>query len=141
MSQVCILLPLIILYVVQIWNKKEFSQNWQYETRFIITTDKFVFRICFIYLCTLFSVAPVLHKVQSTQFVLTNHSSYLWCPAEGAPAPFIVWKKNGIIVQNSTSIRHKLDIAKGNKETFSCEVKNNNQVTKKELVPYMESKF
>ena len=86
-------------------------------------------------------MAPVLHKVQSTQFVLASHSSYLWCPAEGAPAPFIVWRKNGIIVQNSTSIRYKLDIVKGNKETFSCEVKNNNQVTKKELVPYMESTF
>ena len=86
-------------------------------------------------------MTPVLRKVQRTQFVFTNHSSYLWCPAEGAPAPFIVWRKNGIIVQNSTSIRYKLDIAKGNKETFSCEVKNNNQVTKKELVPYMESKF
>ena len=47
-------------------------------------------------------------------------------------------------MQNNTSIRYKLnelDIAKGNKDTFSCEVKNNDQVTKKELVPHMESKF
>ena len=34
---------------VQIWKKKEFSQTWQYETRFIIaTTDEFVFSIYFL---------------------------------------------------------------------------------------------
>ena len=87
-----------------------------------------------------FSVAPVLHKVKTTQYVLQNHSSFLWCPAEGAPAPFIVWRKNGMIVQNSTSIRYKLDV-KGTEAAFSCEVKNKDQVTKKELVVYTESEF
>ena len=44
-------------------------------------------------------------------------------------------------MQNSTSIRYKPGNVKGNKETFSCEVKNNDQVTKKELVLRMESEF
>ena len=86
-------------------------------------------------------MAPVLHKVETTQFVLYNYSSSLWCPAEGAPAPFIVWRKTGVIVQNSTSVRYKLDIVKGNKETFSCEVKNKDHVTKKDLVLLMQSEF
>ena len=93
------------------------------------------------YFSTLISVAPVLLKVKTTQFAQLNHSSFLWCPAEGAPAPFIVWRKNGIIVQNSTSIRYKLDTVKENKESFSCEVQNNDQVLKKELALYVESEF
>ena len=88
-----------------------------------------------------FSVPPVLCKVKTPQYVLHNRSSYLWCPAEGAPAPFIIWRKNGIIVQNSTSIKYKLNILKGNKETFSCEVKNYVQVTKKKVVLYIESEL
>ena len=86
-------------------------------------------------------MAPVLQKLETTQYALVNHSSFLWCPAEGAPAPFIVWRKNGIIVQNSTSVRYKMDIVKENEEKFSCEVKNEDQVTKEELVIYMESEF
>ncbi|KAJ7385570.1 hypothetical protein OS493_015151 [Desmophyllum pertusum] len=84
------------------------------------------------------TVAPVLTQVKTTQFVLYNHSSFLWCPAEGAPAPVIFWRKNGIVVQNTTSVRYKLRIVKGNNVTYSCEVKNKDQLTKKEFVLYIE---
>ena len=114
---------------------KRTTINW-----FHYRNDEFFFHKKFFVLCTLFSVAPVLLKVKTTQFVLLNRSSFLWCPAKGAPAPLIIWRKNGIIVQNSTSIRYKLGIVKENKDTFSCEVKKNDQVARK-LVLYMESKF
>ncbi|KAJ7385569.1 hypothetical protein OS493_015148 [Desmophyllum pertusum] len=87
------------------------------------------------------TVAPVLIQVKTTQFVLYNQSSFLWCPAEGAPAPVIFWRKNGTVVQNTTSVRYKLRIVKGNNETYSCEVKNNDQLTKKEFVLYIESEL
>ncbi|KAJ7385562.1 hypothetical protein OS493_015141 [Desmophyllum pertusum] len=86
-------------------------------------------------------VAPALTQVKTTQFVLYNHSSFLWCPAEGAPAPVIFWRKNGIVVQNTTSVRYKLDIVKGNNVTYSCEVKNKDKLTKKEFVLYIESEL
>lgn len=79
--------------------------------------------------------------METPQFVLYNHYSSLWCLAKGAPAPFVIWRKNGIIVLNSTSVRYELGIVKGNKEIFSCEVKNNDQVTKNELVPFLEGEF
>ncbi|KAJ7385625.1 hypothetical protein OS493_015213 [Desmophyllum pertusum] len=84
------------------------------------------------------TVAPVLIQVKTTQFVLYNHSSFLWCPTEGAPAPVIFWRKNGNVVQNTTSVRYNLGIVKGNNVTYSCEVKNNDQLTKKELVLFIE---
>ncbi|KAJ7375790.1 Tolloid-like protein 2, partial [Desmophyllum pertusum] len=86
------------------------------------------------------TVAPVLTQVKTIQFVLYNHSSFLWCPAEGAPAPVIFWRKNGIVVQNTTSVKYILVIVKGNNETYSCEVKNNDQLTKKELDLYIEKR-
>ncbi|XP_078357249.1 uncharacterized protein LOC144642133 [Oculina patagonica] len=85
-----------------------------------------------------FTVAPVLTQVKTTQVVLFNHSSYLWCPAEGAPAPTIVWRKNGIVVQNRTSVRYNMGIVKGNNNTYSCEVKNDDQLAKKELALFIE---
>ncbi|PFX15442.1 Bone morphogenetic protein 1, partial [Stylophora pistillata] len=66
---------------------------------------------------------PNLNLVSETQFVLLNHSSSLWCPSEGGPAPYIVWRKNGVIVQNSTSVRYRLTITdKENESNYSCEV-------------------
>ncbi|KAJ7335967.1 hypothetical protein OS493_013331 [Desmophyllum pertusum] len=87
------------------------------------------------------TVPPVLIQVKTTQFLLFNHSSFLWCPAEGAPAPIIFWRKGGIVVQNSTSVRYKLGIVTGNNVTYSCEVKSNDQLKKKELVLFIESEL
>ena len=128
MSRVCICLPLPLILIQK---SVCFLQQYNSFGLQLVTCLFFFF----------FSVAPVLHKLETTQYVLQNHSSFLLCPAEGAPAPFIVWRKNGIIVQNSTSVRYKLDIVKENKEKFSCEIKNEDQVTKEELVIYMESEF
>ncbi|CAH3153369.1 unnamed protein product [Pocillopora meandrina] len=58
------------------------------------------------------TVPANLSEVAQTQFVLLNHSSSLWCPAEGGPAPRIVWRKNGAVVQNSTSVRLLINVTK-----------------------------
>nr|XP_058952389.1 uncharacterized protein LOC131779819 [Pocillopora verrucosa] len=64
-----------------------------------------------------------LKNVAETQFVLLNHSSSLWCPAEGGPAPRIVWRKNGAVVQNSTSVRLQINVTEEEGNTnYSCEV-------------------
>lgn len=142
MSQACILVSLDQILVSRNLHLKHLRQNYQLKPRFIILTMKLFWGCSLLtFISALISVAPVLLKVKTTQFVQLNHSSFLWCPVEGAPAPFIVWRKNGIIVQNSTSIRYKLDTVKENKETFSCEVQKNDQVLKKELALYVESEF
>ena len=88
----------------------------------------------------IFSVTPNINKVITTQFVLHNQSSFLWCPAEGAPAPNIVWRKNEFVVQNSTNVRYKLTV-EGNKDSFSCEVNRQGNLTKKELAVSIESEY
>ncbi|CAH3165141.1 unnamed protein product, partial [Pocillopora meandrina] len=79
------------------------------------------------------SIEPNLDKVAKTQFVLFNQTSSLWCPAQGAPAPFIVWRKNGIMVQNSTSVKYKLTITEENNNKYSCEVKTQDGFDKGEI--------
>ena len=84
-------------------------------------------------------MASVLTQVNTTQFVLFNHTSYLWCPAEGAPAPTIVWRKNDVVVQNKTSVRYNVGVVKANNSNYSCEVNNNDEVTKKNIAIFIES--
>ena len=91
--------------------------------------------ICFV------PVEPNLDKVAKTQFVLFNQTSSLWCPAQGAPAPFIVWRKNGIMVQNSTSIKYQLTITEENNDKYSCEVKKQDDLDKEEIRLVIESEF
>ena len=91
--------------------------------------------ICFV------PVEPNLDKVAKTQFVLFNQTSSLWCPAQGAPAPFIVWRKNGIMVQNSTSAKYKLTITEENNNKYSCEVKTQDGFDKGEICLVVESEF
>ena len=91
--------------------------------------------ICFL------PVEPNLDKVAKTQFVLFNQTSSLWCPAQGAPAPFIVWRKNGIMVQNSTSIKYQLTITEENNDNYSCEVKKQDDLDKEEIRLVIESEF
>ena len=77
-----------------------------------------------------------------TQFVLFNHSSSLWCPAEGGPAPNIVWRKNGAVIQNSTSVRYRLTITEeGNNTNYSCEVDSHGGLDKKNISVVVEGKF
>ena len=75
------------------------------------------------------------------QFVLFNHSASLWCPAEGAPAPYIVWRKNGIVVQNSTSVRYQFYVTEKQNGSFHCEVDGHDGSDKKEVIVIVESKF
>ena len=87
-------------------------------------------------------MTPTLAQVATKQFVLYNQTSSLWCLAKGAPAPIIVWRKNGFVVQNSTSVRYSMGIVKRSNDNYSCEVKKNNGETIKEkLVLFIESEF
>ncbi|XP_022802650.1 uncharacterized protein LOC111340127 [Stylophora pistillata] len=89
--------------------------------------------------CTHFDVSLVLpclclvptglKEVAKTQFVLLNHSSSLWCPAEGGPAPCIVWRMNGTVVQNRTSVRLRIKVAEQERNAkYSCEVNEHGQL-------------
>ena len=91
--------------------------------------------ICFV------PVEPNLDKVAKTQSVLFNQTSSLWCPAQGAPAPFIVWRKNERVVQNSTSVKYQLTITEENNDEYSCEVNRQDAFDKKKISFVIESEF
>ena len=77
--------------------------------------------------------------IAETQFVLLNHSSSLWCLAQGGPAPRIVWRKNGAVVQNSTSVRLQINVTEEERITnYSCEV--DDQMDRKNISLVVESK-
>ncbi|PFX11715.1 Leucine-rich repeat-containing protein 3, partial [Stylophora pistillata] len=79
-------------------------------------------------------VATNLVKVEKTQFVLLNHSSSLWCPARGGPAPRIVWRRNGAVVQNSTSVRLQINVTEEERNTkYSCEVDDHGQLKRENI--------
>ncbi|XP_027049656.1 uncharacterized protein LOC113677101 [Pocillopora damicornis] len=81
-----------------------------------------------------------LSQDAQTQFVLLNHSSSLWCPAEGGPAPRIVWRKNGAVVQNSTSVRLLINVTNEERNTnYSCEVESHGQLKRKYISLVFES--
>ena len=79
-------------------------------------------------------------QVPKTQTVILNRTSNLWCPVEGAPAPYIVWRKNGVVVQNSTSVRYQLVAAEEN-VNYSCEVRGDNNVSRSEISLNIEGEF
>ncbi|PFX14711.1 hypothetical protein AWC38_SpisGene21113 [Stylophora pistillata] len=80
------------------------------------------------------TVPANLSKVVQTQFVLFNHSSSLRCPAEGGPAPYIVWRKNGAVAQNSVSVKFQLKINEKEINTnYSCEVDSNGLLKRKNI--------
>nr|XP_058955681.1 uncharacterized protein LOC131782962 isoform X10 [Pocillopora verrucosa] len=79
------------------------------------------------------TVPTNLRNVAKTQFVL-HQSSSLWCPAEGGPAPRIVWRKNGAVVQNSTSVRLQINVTEEERSTtYSCEVDDHGQLKRKNI--------
>ena len=87
-------------------------------------------------------VPASLSEDAQTQFVLFNHSSSLWCPAEGGPAPRIVWRKNGAVVQNSTSVRLLINVTNEERNTnYSCEVDSHGQLKRKNISLVFESKY
>ena len=76
-----------------------------------------------------------------TQAILLNSTSSLWCPADGAPAPYIVWRKNGIVVQNSTAVILQLEVTGEKSSNYSCEVNRQGELLKKEIIYTAESKL
>lgn len=78
------------------------------------------------------TATPTMTQVPKTQTVIFNRTSDLWCPVEGAPAPYIVWRKNGVVVQNRTSVRYQLVAAEEN-VNYSCEVRRDNNVSRSEI--------
>ena len=93
-----------------------------------------------IYSC-LCIVPTDLENVAKTQFVLLNYLSSLWCPAKGGPAPRIVWRKNGTVVQNSTSVRLQIYVTEEERNTnYSCEVDDHGQLKRKNISLVVESK-
>ena len=83
---------------------------------------------------------PTMIRVPKTQTVILNRTSNLWCPVEGAPAPYIVWRKNGVVVQNSTSVRYQLVAAEKN-VNYSCEVRRDDNVSRREISLSIEGEF
>ncbi|XP_022807411.1 uncharacterized protein LOC111344448 [Stylophora pistillata] len=81
-----------------------------------------------------------LTTVAQTQFVLFNHPSSLWCPAEGGPAPHIVWRKNGAIMQNNTGVKFQLNFTEKERDAnYSCEVDSNGLLQRKNISLVVES--
>ncbi|XP_022809782.1 hemicentin-1-like [Stylophora pistillata] len=79
------------------------------------------------------TVTPTMKEVLKTQAVFLNRTSTLWCPVEGAPAPYVVWKKNGVVVQNSTSVRYQFLVAAENNANYSCEIRRNEKISRREI--------
>ncbi|PFX14080.1 hypothetical protein AWC38_SpisGene21794 [Stylophora pistillata] len=79
------------------------------------------------------TVLPTMNQVLRTQFVFLNKTSSLWCPVKGAPAPYIIWRKKGVAVQNSTSIRFQLKITSDNNVNYTCEVRSGEEMLRKEI--------
>ena len=78
-------------------------------------------------------VNPTLDQAPKTQYVFLNRTSNLWCPVKGAPAPYIVWRKDGVAVQNSTSITFRLKVTSENNVNYSCEVRTDGEVLKRDI--------
>ena len=75
-----------------------------------------------------------MEQAPKTQFVFLNRTSKLWCPVKGAPAPYIVWRKNGVAVQNSTSITFQLKItSEKNNMNYSCELQRDGKIFKRNI--------
>ena len=72
-------------------------------------------------------------QAPKTQYVFLNRTSKLWCPVKGAPAPYIVWRKDGVTVQNSTSITFRLKVTSENNVNYSCEVRGDGEVSRRNM--------
>ena len=74
-----------------------------------------------------------MDQAPKTQYVFLNRTSKLWCPVKGAPAPYIVWRKDGVTVQNSTSITFQLKVTSENNVNYSCEVRGDGEVSRRNI--------
>ncbi|XP_066021355.1 uncharacterized protein [Pocillopora verrucosa] len=78
-------------------------------------------------------VNPTLDQAPKTHYLFLNRTSYLWCPVKGAPAPYIVWRRDGVAVQNSTSITFQLKVTSENNVNYSCEVRRDGEVLRRDI--------
>ena len=78
-------------------------------------------------------VNPTMDQAPNPQYVFMNRTSNLWCPVKGAPAPYIVWRKDGVTVQKSTSITFQLKITSENNVNYTCEVRRDGEVLKRNI--------
>ena len=74
-----------------------------------------------------------MDQAPKTQYVFLNRTSKLWCPMKGAPAPYIVWRKDGVAVQNSTSITFQLKVTSQNNVNYSCEARGDGEVLRRNI--------
>ena len=74
-----------------------------------------------------------MDQAPKTQYVFLNRNSKLWCPMKGAPAPYIVWRKDGVAVQNSTSITFQLKVTSENNVNYSCEARGDGEVLRRNI--------
>nr|XP_058944285.1 hemicentin-1-like [Pocillopora verrucosa] len=74
-----------------------------------------------------------MDQAPKTQYVFLNRTSKLWCPVKGAPAPYIVWRKDGVTVQNSTSITFQLKVTSESNMNYTCEVRRDGEVLRRDI--------
>ena len=107
----------------------------------VLYDKKMFFFVFFSFFTNCQNVAtPTMTQVPKTQIVFFNRTSNLWCPVEGAPAPYIVWRKNGVVVENSTSVRYQL-VPEEKNVNYSCEVRRDKEISKREISLNFESEF
>ena len=114
-----------------------------YTCGLLVLYDKKMGFFCFFFLVFYQSpnvATPTMTQVPKTQTVILNRTSNLWCPVEGAPAPYIVWRKNGVVVENSTSVRYQ-PVPEEKNVNYSCEVRRDKEISKREISLNIESEF
>ena len=74
-----------------------------------------------------------MDQAPKTQYVFLNRTFKLWCPAKAAPAPYILWRKDDVTVQNSTSITFQLKVTSENNVNYSCEVRKDEEVLRRDI--------
>ena len=71
--------------------------------------------------------------------VLKWGDATLWCQAQGAPAPVITWRKDGKVLQNSTSVRYTISAWEAKEGDYECLATNSFGEKRKKLVAIQQS--
>ena len=71
-------------------------------------------------------VGPMIASVAGErQPVCEGSQVVLTCEAEGNPKPYVAWKRNGNVLQNSTSTMYIISsVKRGDKGSYTCEATN-----------------
>ena len=78
------------------------------------------------FVCLLSTVAPTITNITSpNKPVCEGEQVVLTCKAEGNPQPYLVWKRNGIVLQNSTNTNYTISsVRRGDEGSYTCEATN-----------------